>query len=154
MDAVTFSPWDAPYANHVKRYPDACRDLPAYIFRQISFINSRRAFHKPMSDEELEPYLRPWFVKGGQDDYVRMECQYNERYHEEIEPLYEEVSAPTLIVWGKKDQWLPVSHAEKLQKRVPGSELSLIPEAGHFVSVDAPQRVASLIDNFVKKGAA
>ena len=154
MDAVTFSPWDAPFGDWVKRYPDACRDLPDYVFRQISFVNSRRGFHKPMSELDLEPYLRPWFVRGGKDDYVRMESQYSKRYHEEIEHLYGKVSAPTLIAWGKEDEWLPASHAEKLHDKIPGSELRFIPAAGHFIAVDAPEEVASLIGKFVEAGSA
>ena len=43
---------------------------------------------------------------------------------------------------GEKDGWLDPSLAPRLRKEIPGSELKLIQEGGHFVQEDAPEEIA------------
>ena len=43
---------------------------------------------------------------------------------------------------GERDGWLDPAQARMLEEKIPGSELNLIPRAGHFVPEDAPEGVA------------
>jgi len=52
--------------------------------------------------------------------------------------LLPELKCPVLIVWGKKDIYLPVSLAELAHNKIPGSLLHIYPTCGH-----APQRECS-----------
>jgi hypothetical protein len=51
-------------------------------------------------------------------------------------------------VWGEKDGWLDPSLAPRLRKEIPGSELKLIQEGGHFVQEDAPEEIAKALAGF------
>jgi pimeloyl-ACP methyl ester carboxylesterase len=42
-----------------------------------------------------------------------------------------DVAAPTLVVHGERDPVFPLAHGEALRDAVPGSELLVLPEAGH-----------------------
>ncbi len=66
-----------------------------------------------------------------------------------LERLYLARSMPTLLVWGEKDRVIPVSHARSAHEEMPGSRLEIIPDAGHFVQLEKPQRVAELILDFL-----
>jgi pimeloyl-ACP methyl ester carboxylesterase len=66
-----------------------------------------------------------------------------------LERLYLAKSLPTLLVWGEKDRIIPVSHARAAHEEMPGSRLEVIDDAGHFVQLERPQRVAELILDFL-----
>lgn len=56
------------------------------------------------------------------------------RYPRDLETYLPQVAAPTLIVWGKRDPYLPVALAYRASRLIPASRLVVLP-CGH-----APQR--------------
>ena len=63
------------------------------------------------------------------------------------------LECPTLILWGQRDRYLGPSVARQFHRLVPGSELHMVPGAGHFVQFDAAAEVAEAISNFVDRTA-
>lgn len=63
--------------------------------------------------------------------------------------LYLAGETPTLIVWGDRDTVIPVTHGIAAHELVPHSRLEIIEGVGHFVPVEAPERLADLIGDFV-----
>jgi 4,5:9,10-diseco-3-hydroxy-5,9,17-trioxoandrosta-1(10),2-diene-4-oate hydrolase len=57
---------------------------------------------------------------------------------------------PTLIVWGKEDRFVPLTHAHAYHEGIPGSELSLL-DAGHAPWLEAPEACARLVAAFLQK---
>jgi haloalkane dehalogenase len=53
--------------------------------------------------------------------------------------------APVRVIFGADDRYLNPNVALQFADLFPNSELHLIPRAGHYVQVDAPERVAHLI---------
>lgn len=60
------------------------------------------------------------------------------------------VTIPSLLVYGYDDTATPVEHGELLQAALGHSELHVIPKAGHFVYLDQPTIVTSLIEDFLR----
>jgi pimeloyl-ACP methyl ester carboxylesterase len=60
------------------------------------------------------------------------------------------ILAPTLIIWGEKDGFLPRSDQEALAEAIPNSRLVVYPETGHAVYWEEPQRVAADLAAFVE----
>ena len=52
---------------------------------------------------------------------------------------------PVRIIFGARDRYLNVRVARSFAAAFPHSEMHLLPQAGHYVQVDEPQRVADLI---------
>jgi pimeloyl-ACP methyl ester carboxylesterase len=50
------------------------------------------------------------------------------------------VTAPTLVVWGRDDRFVPPSHAEVLLRRMPGAELQLWEGCGHAPQIECAER--------------
>jgi len=63
--------------------------------------------------------------------------------------LYLTEGIPALIVWGRRDPLIPVSHADIAHRTMPGSRLEVLEESGHFPQVDAPVRFARLLGDFI-----
>lgn len=59
------------------------------------------------------------------------------------------ISAPTLIIWGEKDRFFPVSHARRAAKLIPGSQLCVLPDTGHVSIWDSPDSVNELLADFL-----
>ncbi|MGW0182769.1 alpha/beta fold hydrolase [Nocardia sp. NPDC003345] len=59
------------------------------------------------------------------------------------------VSAPTLVLWGAEDTWLPSSQAQRLAARIPGAVATVLPGCGHTVHEDCPARTSALITEFL-----
>jgi pimeloyl-ACP methyl ester carboxylesterase len=56
---------------------------------------------------------------------------------------------PTLLVWGSADRIVPVGHAHKAHKAMPGSRLEIFTGAGHFPHQTDPRRFVALLDDFI-----
>jgi 3-oxoadipate enol-lactonase len=50
-----------------------------------------------------------------------------------------QVAAPTLVVHGEQDVFVPPANALVLSERIPGAQLQLWPEAGHMYPIDEPR---------------
>lgn len=45
--------------------------------------------------------------------------------------------------------WIPVDRAYRLAELIPGSELHLVPEAGHLIHFDAPERLTAVLQRWL-----
>ena len=59
------------------------------------------------------------------------------------------ITAPTLIIWGERDELLPPHDRDLLAAAIPGSRLIVYEDTGHLVLWEQPQRVASDLTGFV-----
>jgi pimeloyl-ACP methyl ester carboxylesterase len=59
------------------------------------------------------------------------------------------IDMPTLVIWGAVDKALPVALAEGIVEEIPQARLETIPDAGHFVPEERPERVAQLLKEFL-----
>jgi pimeloyl-ACP methyl ester carboxylesterase len=76
-----------------------------------------------------------------------------------IDPLGQRVSAtdrlylssllPSLIIWGRRDPLIPVSHSGIAHRAMPGSRLEVFDEAGHFPQLQEPVRFAQILRDFM-----
>ncbi len=65
---------------------------------------------------------------------------------EDVSELASRIAVPTLVVAGADDGALgPDVQARETVARIPGARLETVEHAGHFVPLDAPERLASLI---------
>jgi pimeloyl-ACP methyl ester carboxylesterase len=59
------------------------------------------------------------------------------------------ITAPTLIVWGGRDELLPLQDGYRLAAAIPGSRLIVYEDTGHLVLWEQPERVATDLADFV-----
>jgi pimeloyl-ACP methyl ester carboxylesterase len=147
-DAVAIAPWITPFSRHVQRHLEAFQTVPEHIHRQMIAAHLRTAIARDITDDELEPYLRPWLGPVGQAAYYRQVAQFDERYTREVEARYGEIQTPTLVLWGEEDGWLAPEFGRRLADAIPGARLTPIPAAGHFLPEDQPGAVVEALAPF------
>ena len=59
------------------------------------------------------------------------------------------IATPALVVWGRQDRIVPVECGERYAKSLAQARLELVDGAGHFVEMDKPEALASLVTRFV-----
>jgi pimeloyl-ACP methyl ester carboxylesterase len=66
-----------------------------------------------------------------------------------MDRLYLASSMPTLIIWGDRDDIIPVAHAHAAHEAIPGSELVIIEGVGHFPQIEAPEQFVEALVDFI-----
>ena len=60
-------------------------------------------------------------------------------------PRLSEVTYPSLMLWGKEDQFSPAADGLKLLTALPHARYAEISECGHFPSLEAPEETADIL---------
>jgi rifampin ADP-ribosylating transferase len=59
------------------------------------------------------------------------------------------ITAPTLIIWGERDELLPPQDGYLLAAAIPSSRLIVYEDTGHLVLWEQPERVATDLADFI-----
>lgn len=62
------------------------------------------------------------------------------------------IAAPTLLIWGEWDRWLPREEEDQLAVAIPGARVVVYPATGHSPNWERPERVAADLDAFMGEG--
>jgi len=95
-----------------------------------------------------------WYIDGRVQDGARMPAYV---WQETLAGLVSArppaatatITAPTLIVWGARDEVLTSEDQRALAAAIPGSRLIVYQDTGHLVLWEQPERVASDLTAFV-----
>jgi pimeloyl-ACP methyl ester carboxylesterase len=71
---------------------------------------------------------------------------------EDLRAVLPHIGVPTLLVYGDTDVRAPLNIAEDLHAAISGSRLVVLPGAGHFCNIEAPEQFNSEIRNFLRNG--
>ena len=63
--------------------------------------------------------------------------------------LYLAAALPVLLVWGARDRFIPVSHADAAARHLPSARLEIFERSGHFPHRDEPRRFAESLLDFI-----
>ena len=114
--AGAMGPEEAQWASVPYSYSEKTRRLhPDRIVADIS--------HRLASPPEPLAYVHQAAAVATHDAYERLN----------------RVAAPTLVVHGEEDVFVPPANALVLAERIPGAQLQLWPDAGHRFNVDEPR---------------
>ena len=104
----------------------------AKIFKIFSFI----------------PFLRKAFYKFivRKSDYSYTDGIMRDIYlgviKEDLSDLLERIQVPTNIIWGEKDNIIPLKQAKVINQKIKNSKLIVIPNANHDLNTKYPEELA------------
>ena len=115
----------------------------------LSAVHNKQA----MIDGPLETYLD--FISGpiGQGSLFQHQVRhYDPKHTMEIADRLSELGArPVQLIWGADDAWQVVDWAHKLNAAIPGSELHVLENCGHFAMEDQPEAISDLLVDFLAR---
>jgi pimeloyl-ACP methyl ester carboxylesterase len=145
VDVVALAPWGSPFYRLVHDHEPVFEQLPAAIHEGVLRAYVGTAQPGPLDAEVEDSLIAPWLGPAGQSAFYRQIAQGTQRDTDEFEPLLGNIDAPTLVVWGEADPWLPAALGAELAERIPGARLELLPGAGHLVQEDEPDELTRLL---------
>ena len=115
------------------------------IRRRLTAAGLRQVFHDPalVTDERVDAYAAPMMRPGA----ARAAAQVLSRRGAPF-PV-DRVRAPTLVIWGREDSWIPVAHASRFGAAIPGAQVEIIEACGHVPQEEKPAVVSGLIADFL-----
>ncbi|WP_147124189.1 alpha/beta fold hydrolase [Shimia ponticola] len=108
-----------------------------------------------LAETSMETYLD--FICGpvGQGSFFQHQVMhYDPKHTDEVAPRYAELGKnPVQLIWGADDAWQVVDWAHRLHKAIPGSELHVLEDCGHFSLEDQPEKISVLLVDFLQRQA-
>lgn len=166
MDTNTVLPWGDGFYKLARSEPQTFLKLPLGVFEAVVRSVTRSACFDPKKlDYGWEDTLaEPWIASRSTDEghaetkrasFIRQIAQANDADVAEMldQSMYESVRRPVKILWGEQDQWIPKEKMERLAGMLGPTlrEFVVVPEAGHLVMIDQPERVAVEVYDWLEK---
>jgi pimeloyl-ACP methyl ester carboxylesterase len=86
--------------------------------------------------------------EAGRSMSIRM-CYRPYMHDPALLPTLGKIGVPTLIVWGARDQIMPIECGYLYQEAIPGARLRVIEQCGHWPHFEQPQALAEIIREFL-----
>jgi len=103
--------------------------------RPLTRVALLRVFHDDsrVTDARVAEYVAP-LLRPGAVASLRSLLETPPARLESLREALPGIRAPTLVVWGREDAWIPVSHAERFAEVIPDAARRLRPHAPGGVS--------------------
>ncbi|MGW5722561.1 alpha/beta fold hydrolase [Amycolatopsis sp. NPDC003865] len=72
----------------------------------------------------------------------------------DLTPDLGRIAAPTLLVWGREDQTVPLTWAPRILDGIPNAELRVLPHCRHWVQYERAPEFNHIVREFLQGGAA
>lgn len=164
---------NAKHANRVKKlvlvdpsgFFDKNRERPAvfklaqynFLLNNIEHINTNPFVKKSLkevfyNDDLVTPKLVKRYTDLGRRPGNRQAFFYKVRQIAEgkVEDLHK-IKCPTLIIWGKNDEWIPVYLADIFVKNIPNNKLIIYENCGHIPMEEIPQKSVEDVIKFFEE---
>ena len=151
IDSVGYNlaPKDRPWLLRAAGFPPLARLIGALPVRRAlvtlalrqNFFDDRLVTAERI-DEYVAPLMRPGAVAAAQallasGDDMGLPASVGR------------VRAPTLVIWGREDAWVPVVDADRFVAAIPGSRKVVIEGCGHLPQEERPAEVVRLLEEFL-----
>lgn len=109
---------------------------------------------EPRGLHSIERYVKPFASDEGRDAFFQHLLALDPKDTAQLAPRLGEILAPTAVVWGAHDPFLPADIGRRLAADIPGATLDVIADARHFTPEEHPERIAAAIAGVLERGAA
>ncbi|WP_232665175.1 alpha/beta fold hydrolase [Pseudonocardia sp. TRM90224] len=153
VDVVALAPWGSDFFRLVRDNAEVFMQLPGFLHEALVREYVRGAAARELTTDDERMLVDPWLGAVGQAAFYRQIAQADQRFTDEIEPLYPTIDMPVAVVWGAHDTWIPVDRAERLASIIPGAELHVVPGANHLIQLDAPAALTAVLQRWLQAAA-
>jgi len=97
-----------------------------------------------------------WVARQGSSDYRQasgvVRATLVRVVNEDLQGLLPAIQAPTLLIWGERDEDTPVADAQLMERLIPDAGLVIFEGAGHFAYLEQVGRFCHIVLTFFKGG--
>jgi haloalkane dehalogenase len=132
--------------------------LRNYLVSQRGLVASMKlgVVHKRRLDRAtLTPYTAPFTDDAARKALIKAGSELSVKGLSEIAAKLPTIDVPVRVIYGENDRILPdmAKTAARLQNDLLHCRVTALPDCGHFLQEDEPQRVGQLISEFLEAQA-
>lgn len=102
--------------------------------------------HSLIKDSTIDRYYDLTLFEGNRTAFIDRAYIEREDYRDRLSLI----SAPTLILWGENDNWIPVSDAARFKAAIENAQVVIMPKTGHVPMEERPQESLAVVTAFLK----
>ena len=138
----------------------------APLVRRVTHLARREVVADPSSITEEEIYWLTYpyiYLPGSTTRFaadlkqatgeIQKYLQNQPNLISKIQDQLNQVTCPTLVLWGDRDQWFPAEDGEQLRDRLPSAQFQVLPNCGHNASASNPTDLTEAILTFLKQSS-
>jgi pimeloyl-ACP methyl ester carboxylesterase len=153
VDSVGLDAWPSWRTRAARRLASVARRLPAPLLAGEAYASLLGGFaDREEGRRELDHFLRPFALPAGRDALL---AHLRAQHPGETAALdLGAIRAPTAILHGAHDPFVPTATALRLQRAIGAASLEILAGARHFTPFDAPDRVAAAVAALLQRPCA
>ena len=140
-----------PLLFRVARWPVVGPTLLAFRGRSLTGRLLRSTYFDPskVTEADVDQYYAPVALS----DYGRaLRGVLTQFRFTALDGRLDRIAAPTLVLWGEADRWVPIGLGRALASGITRSAFLSVAQAGHSVQEEAPDEVNRLVIRFLTDG--
>jgi len=140
-----------PLLFRVARWPVVGPTLLAFRGRGLTGRLLRSTYFDPskVTEADVDQYYAPVALP----DYGRaLRGVLTQFRFTALDGRLDRIAAPTLVLWGEADRWVPIGLGRALASGITRSAFLSVAQAGHSVQEEAPDEVNRLVIRFLTDG--
>jgi pimeloyl-ACP methyl ester carboxylesterase len=122
-----------------------------YCYKALKWAASQKAVSGLLKVFGVDAQSR--IKNAGSEDYRAlsdvMKRVFINVVNEDLTPYLDKIKAPSLLIWGDKDEDTPLYMAKVMEKRIPDAGLVIFEGAGHYSYLDDLPRYLAILDSFL-----
>lgn len=125
-----------PWIFSIISHPTWGRLLTRFTPRFLFGLNLKQVYaNDSLIDEALTDRYYELLLREGNREATIQRLTARQNLFEEVR---DSLRIPTLILWGAKDTWIPLSNGERMHMAIPNSKLVVFPNSGHVPHEENP----------------
>lgn len=112
---------------------------------ELAYFDDRK-----ITKDQIAEYAGPIAAPGGRHAMLQTGKRIIPSNIDELVARFKDITVPTLIIWGKQDEIVPLKVGELLDRDLPNSTLKVIDRCGHIPQEEKPEETISLILEFLR----
>jgi pimeloyl-ACP methyl ester carboxylesterase len=126
--------------------------LPTNWLLPIVRADLERGYHDPLrAGHSINKYQRPFNSEGGRVVFLQHLAALDRRELEVLSARLREIAAPTAVIWGEHDAFLPLTLGARIAAAIPGATFDIAPDTNHFTPEEAPRVIADAIAGLLRR---
>jgi pimeloyl-ACP methyl ester carboxylesterase len=124
--------------------------LPSFLTRDrvSGILRSFYADPTVATQESMDGYWRAFQTVGWANGLIGL--TRDSGTNKVSDAQLQQLGTYTLLIWGEKDTWAPLSQGERLHELLAQSELAVIPQVGHQPMEESPEMFNTVLMEWLK----
>ncbi len=144
-----YEPESVPLAFKLSQNPIASMLLKDVLPRSLVVGSVKNVYGNPdlVTDELVDRYYELSLREGNRN---ALKERFNQALPGALADKIKTIKVPTLLIWGRKDQLIPVKFGTKFEQEIPNSQLIIFDDLGHVPHEEDPLATVMVVKQFLQ----